>query len=123
VANVSGNPLSSILPLNDDERATITAETKRKAYKIIKAKGFTSYGISAACSSICEAIIFDERQIFPLSHWQQDLECCLSLPAVLGRSGIVSTVFLPLDKTEAELVVDSAKRLRAVISKYTLKSV
>jgi L-lactate dehydrogenase len=117
-AMVAGSPLSSLLHLNDEDRAIFATATKRKAYEIIKSKGFTSYGISAAMTSICEAIIFDQRQIFPLSHWQEDLQCCLSLPAILGKSGIVSTIHLPLDENESKLLTESAKTLRAVISKY-----
>lgn len=88
-----------------------------KAYDIIKLKGFTSYGISAATTSICEAIIYDQRQILAVSHWQEDLGCCLSLPAVIGRSGIVSTIYLPLDESEQILIARSAKSLGAVIAK------
>jgi L-lactate dehydrogenase len=102
--------------LNDEDRTKIATSTKRKAYEIIKQKGFTAYGISAATTSICEAIIFDQRQIFPLSHWQEDLQCCLSLPAILGRSGIISTLRLPLDENESKLIAESAKNLRAIIS-------
>ena len=116
-ATVSGSPLSSLLSLSDEDREAIAQSTKTKAYDIIKLKGFTSYGISAATTSICEAIIYDQRQILPLSHWQEDLECCLSLPAVLGRSGIISTIQLPLDENETKLIGKSAESLRAIISK------
>ena len=110
--------MPSLLPLDKIDYATIADATKRKAGEIIKAKGFTSYGIGAATSSICEAIIFDHRQTFPLSHWQDDLQCCLSLPAILGRSGIVSTISLPLEEDEINQIAESAKCLKAVISQY-----
>jgi L-lactate dehydrogenase len=103
--------------LTDEDRASIATSTKTKAYDIIKLKGFTSYGISAATTSICEAIIYDQRQILALSHWQEDLQCCLSLPAVIGRSGIASTIHLPLDESEKKLIAKSAENLRAVIAK------
>ncbi len=121
-AHVSGIPLSHLLPLSDDEKSEIAAATKRKAYEIIKAKGFTSYGIGAATSSICEAIIFDQRHVFPLSHWLEDLQCCLSLPAIIGRSGIAETVSLPLDEQERKMVAESAKGMRDIIEKYAVKS-
>lgn len=104
--------------MNDEEHAVIATLTKRKAYEIIKAKGFTSYGIGAVTSSICEAIIFDHRLIFPLSHWQEDLQCCLSLPAILSRSGIVSTISLSLNEKESNLLMKSAKHLKEIIMKH-----
>lgn len=109
------------MPLGDSEKREIAEATKRKAYEIIKAKGFTSYGIGAATSSICEAIIFDQRHIFPLSHWLEDLQCCLSLPAIIGRSGIVETVSLPLNEQESKLIAESAKGMRHIIEKYAAK--
>jgi L-lactate dehydrogenase len=80
-------------------------------------KGFTSYGISASTTSICEAIIYDQRQVLALSHWHEDFNCCLSLPAILGRAGIISTIPLPLDDNEMRLLEKSAESIRAVTSK------
>ena len=85
--SVAGAPLSTLLTLTRDERQTMATTTKSKAMDIIASKGFTAYGISAAATSICEAIVYNQHQVFPLSHWQEDLQCCLSLPAVWGRSG------------------------------------
>ncbi len=92
---------------------------RRKAYEIIETKGFTSYGVAAVVSSICESIIFDERQVHALSHWQEDLQCCLSLPAVLGRAGVLSTIPIPLSDEERVLMKESAKKMRQVITDLT----
>lgn len=116
-ANVSGVPLSTLLPLSDEERTSIAEATKKKAYEIIKAKGFTSYGIGAVTSSICESIIFDLREVYPLSHWQEG-GYCLSMPAVLGQKGVISTVALQLDEKERAYVEESAKSVKEVIAKY-----
>jgi L-lactate dehydrogenase len=113
--SVAGAPLSTLLTLTPDERQTIATTTKSKAMDIIAAKGFTAYGISAAATSICETIVYNQHQIFPLSHWQEDLQCCLSLPAVWGRSGLVKAVKIQLNAEERALVTESAKQLRGVI--------
>ena len=114
--------MASLLHLDDKEKNEIATATKQKAYEIIKAKGFTSYGIGAATSSICEAIIFDQRDIYSLSHWQDDLQCCLSLPVILGRSGIIRTVGLPLSDDEKASIAESAKSMREIIAKQESKS-
>ena len=116
--SVVGAPLLSLLRSDKIDYAAIAEATKRKADEIINVKGFTSYGIGATTSSICEAIIFDQRQVFPLSHWQDDLRCCLSLPAILSRPRIVSTISLPLGEDESNLIAESAECLKAIISKY-----
>lgn len=113
--SVAGAPLSTLLTLTPDERQTIATATKTKAMDIIASKGFTAYGISAAATSICETIVYDQQQIFPLSHWQEDLQCCLSLPAVWGRSGFVKPVKIQLNEEEQGLLTESAKQLRSVI--------
>lgn len=118
-ANVSGISLSSVLSLTGEDRSKIATTIKKKAYEIIKAKGFTSYGIGAVTSSICESIIFDQCQVFPLSHWQSEYRCCLSLPAVLGRAGLISTISLPLSEDETASIEDSAKTLREIIDKHS----
>jgi L-lactate dehydrogenase len=117
-ATVHGTPLLKVLPLTEAEREEIATTTRQKAENIIKVKGFTSYGVAAVTARICEAIIFDHRSVMPLSHWQEDFDCCLSLPAVLGRDGIISTFPLHLDEKEQSFLADSAKSLKKVIADY-----
>lgn len=118
VATVHGTPLLKVLPLTEVEREEIATTTRKKAEAIIKVKGFTSYGVAAVTAKICEAIIFDHRQVLPLSHWQEEMGCCLSLPAVLGRDGIISSFPLHLDDKEQAFLEGSAESLRMVIEKY-----
>lgn len=117
-ATVHGTPLLKVLPLTDAEREEIATTTRVKAESIIKVKGFTSYGVAAATARICEAIIFDHHQVLPLSHWQEEWDCCLSLPAVLGRDGIISSFPLDLNEPEQAFLAESAKRLKGVIDGY-----
>lgn len=53
----------------------------------------------------------------PVSHYQKDLECCLSLPAVVGRNGVKSSMGLLLNDEEKELLAKSAKSLKEVLDK------
>jgi L-lactate dehydrogenase len=107
-----GTPLLSVLPLTEQERDEIATATRQKAENIIKVKGFTSYGVAAATARICESIIFDQRQVLTLSHWQEDFGCCLSVPTVLGRGGVVSTVPLRINELERGLLQKSADSLQ-----------
>ncbi len=107
-----------VLPLTEAEREEVATTTRKKAETIIKVKGFTSYGVAAVSARICEAIIFDHRQVLPLSHWQKEWDCCLSLPAILGRDGIISSFPLHLSENEQEFLSASAKSLKKVITDY-----
>jgi L-lactate dehydrogenase len=121
-ATIGGSPLQSILPLDPDRRDEIATATRRKAYEIIKVKGATAYGIAAVVSSICESILFDQRHIRPLSHWQDNLGCCLSMPAVIGRRGILSTIAMPLDDKEEDLLNISAAKMREIVQALNIRS-
>ncbi|KAI5362025.1 Putative lactate/malate dehydrogenase, lactate dehydrogenase/glycoside hydrolase, family 4 [Septoria linicola] len=98
----------------DIDRQQVADQTRDKAGAIIDAKGTTNYGIGAVASSICKAILFDQRVIRPVSHWQEDLGVCLSMPAVLGRSGLIQSIPLPLSDEETEKVRKSAQSLKEV---------
>ena len=104
--------------MNVQERKNLAKATADKAYQIIKAKGFTSYGIGAVSALIAESIIFDQRQVFPLSHYQEDMKCCLSTPVAIGRDGLLKPMPLQLEDDERELLDKSAKDMREVLAKF-----
>ena len=116
LASIGGVPLDQALTSNQSiDKKAITEETKNKATNIIKNKGATNYGIGGVAASICKSILFDQRNIRPVSHYHDELDVCLSVPAVLGRKGIVRSVNMPLSDEEKGLLEKSAKALREVI--------
>jgi len=99
-ATIGGCPIDTLLPSTAPSLPTIADSTKGKALSIIAAKGATAYGIASIVSSICECILFDQRHVRPISHWVDNLGCCISLPVVLGRGGVVKTIDVPLNDEE-----------------------
>ncbi|GIZ45697.1 hypothetical protein CKM354_000885400 [Cercospora kikuchii] len=98
------------------DRDEISEQTKDKAGAIIEGKGTTNYGIGAVVGSICKAVLFDQRVIRPVSHWNEGLGVCLSMPAVIGREGLVRSVEVPgLSEEEMGRVRKSAESLRSVV--------
>lgn len=65
--------------------------------------------------SICKSILFDQRNVRPVSIYDEELKVCLSKPVVLGRKGVEEILELPLNKEEKEALGKSAKSLREVI--------
>lgn len=113
--SVGGVPLDRFV--SDEkkiDREKVVESTKNKAGDIIAAKGTTNFGIGSVTASICKAILFDQKVIRPVSHWQEELGVCLSLPAVLGRKGLERTIRLPLSDEENQNVQKSAKSLKEV---------
>jgi L-lactate dehydrogenase len=111
---IGGVPIQQALSKEIDFNA-LAESTKKKALTIIESKGSTSFGIGSIVTSICGAILFDKRNIRPLSHYVEELDCCLSMPAVLGRRGVVRNLDMPLNVAETNLLRESAKALRSVI--------
>lgn len=101
----------------------LTPEWEKKMYEhtrgaaaaIIAAKGCTAYGIGNIAASLCKYILYDIRCVRPLSYWQEDLGCCLSMPAVIGRKGIVRPVPIELNELEKRELHDCAQNLRSII--------
>ncbi|KAJ6193473.1 l-lactate dehydrogenase-like protein [Bipolaris maydis] len=117
-ATIGTTPLSLALPpstLTEDFKASISAHTRGAAGAIIAAKGCTAFGIGNIAASICKYILFDSRSVRPLSFYQPELGCCLSMPAVIGRKGIIRAMPIQLDEKEQAQLEASAKGLRRVI--------
>lgn len=116
LASIGGVPLDKAIPNTSSiDKPAIAEETKNKATSIINNKGVTNYGIGAVAASICKSVLFDQRNIRPVSHWQEKLGVCLSMPAVLGREGVVRTVGVELSKEEEGKLEESARALREIV--------
>nr|WP_026495672.1 hypothetical protein [Butyrivibrio sp. WCD3002] len=97
----------------------IAENVKNSAYEIIEKKGATYYGIAMSVRRICEAIVRDEKTILPVSSLQHDnhgiSDVALSMPAIVGKDGVESTVPISLNDAETEALRASADTLKKVI--------
>ncbi|GIJ98880.1 hypothetical protein Aspvir_001002 [Aspergillus viridinutans] len=114
-AAVSGVPLASAVPPDTFDPVQLTNECKQISQAIIKAKGAMPLGIGAIISKICSSILGDQRDILPISHFQEEFGCCFSLPVVLGRKGIISTIWIPVNGEEWGRITKSAGALNEII--------
>ncbi|KAK9747449.1 lactate/malate dehydrogenase, alpha/beta C-terminal domain [Popillia japonica] len=84
------------------------------AYNVIKLKGYTSWAIGMTVASIASSILHNIGNIHALSvlvkgyHGIED-EVFLSLPSVIGASGITDVVIQPLTDSETQSLQKSAK--------------
>ncbi|CAN9360900.1 unnamed protein product [Alternaria alternata] len=117
-ATIGTTPLALALPpntLTSEFKSQISSHTRGAAGAVIAAKGCTAYGIGNIAASICKYILFDSRSVRPLSFYQPELGCCLSMPAVVGRKGIIKAMPIQLDEEERAQLDACAKGLRGVI--------
>ncbi|KAJ4343535.1 hypothetical protein N0V87_000302 [Didymella glomerata] len=116
-ASIGGVPLERALkPGTTLDKEAIAEDTKNKATSIIENKGATNYGIGGVAASICKSILSDQRNIRPVSHYQEDLGVSLSIPAVIGRQGLVRTINIGLNDEEQKKLKKSAEALKEIIN-------
>lgn len=122
--NVSGIPVNDFCEMRghyDHEEAmkAIADNVKESAYKIIKRKKATYYGIAMSVKRICEVILKDEKAILPVStmmHGAHGIEdIVLSMPAIVGKNGIETQVPIELNEEEERKLKQSARILKQMI--------
>jgi L-lactate dehydrogenase len=105
--------------LADDELDEIAEHVKHAAYDIIRGKGATTYAIGLAVTSIVGSILNDEHRIMPVSTFQEGehgiVDVCLSMPAVIGGTGVIRRMEVPLTGEEQRRLDASADTIRQTI--------
>jgi L-lactate dehydrogenase len=114
---VACTPFKLLHDADPSFRSEIEKYTAGAAASIIEAKGCTNFGIGNIAASLCKYILSDQRTIRPVSYFQEDLGVTLSMPAVIGRKGIVRPIKVELDEDEKSRLEKSAKALRDIQDK------
>ena len=77
------------------------------------------YAPGASAAQMVEAIVRDQKRIFPVCAWLQgeyDLnDIYLGVPVVLGKNGIEKIIELQLNDAEKELLAESVEAVRSVM--------
>ncbi|OYD96871.1 L-lactate dehydrogenase [Nostoc sp. 'Peltigera membranacea cyanobiont' 210A] len=95
--------------------------TRKRGYNISERKGNTSYGISIVVCQLVDAILRDEKQIFPVSviadsNYGVGGEVVLGLPCIISSQGIERQLVLPRNAHEQRLLEESATKLNEAYS-------
>ena len=101
----------------DKELEEIEEEVKTSAYEIIAKKGATSYGIGMCLVKMTNAILENKNSILPVSSWDEENKICISTPAIVGSDGVKGKIFIPLNESETEKIVNSINTIKEAISK------
>ena len=117
-AHVGGKPLLDFPEMKTVDKEKLSNDIARKAYEIINLKGSTYFGIAGCVSSLVHTIAFDERHIRPLSVYVEEFQCVLSMPVVLGSSGVERIIDVHLNVEEKSRLQKSAAELSAICKKY-----
>ncbi|GAA0177725.1 dehydrogenase [Lithospermum erythrorhizon] len=125
--SVGGVPLLSLLEREQIAYEKETLEKIRKevvqgAYEVINLKGYTSWAIGYSAANLARSLLRDQRKIHPVSvlakgfYGIEGVEVFLSLPAQLGRGGVLGVINTDLTEYEAQQLQNSAKTILEVQS-------
>jgi L-lactate dehydrogenase len=124
MANVTGIGLETFCErhgchLGAAEREEVFEHTRNAAYEIIGRKGATYYAVAVGLLRIVESILRNQHSVLAVSSLVPGYygigDVYLSLPAVLGSSGVEMILHLPLDDEETRALQHSASVLRGVL--------
>lgn len=114
---VGGIPVTELL--SEDKINAIVARTQTGGGEIVKLLGTSAwYAPGAAAAQMVEAIVKDQKRVFPVCAWLQGeygiKDLYLGVPVVLGKNGIEKIIELQLNDAEKELLKTSEKAVRSV---------
>jgi L-lactate dehydrogenase len=118
-ASVGGQQLTSFPNFSQEKAMAAYQKTRDAAYKIIASKGSTYYGIGSVTARLVEAILRDEKAIFPVSiplhQYYEQSGIALSVPCVIGRSGVEEIIEIKLSWEEKQQLEKSANTLKSYL--------
>ena len=114
---VGGIPVTEMI--DADKLDAIVERTKKGGGEIVNLLGTSAwYAPGAAAAQMVEAIVRDQRRVFPCCAWLQGEygvnDLYLGVPVILGKNGIEKIIELDLNDDEKELLRTSEAAVRDV---------
>jgi malate dehydrogenase len=118
---VSGIPVTELIA--PDKLDAIIERTKKGGGELVNLMGTSAwYAPGAAAAQMVEAIVRDQKRIFPCCAWLQGeyglKDIYLGVPVKLGKNGIEEIIELKLNDGERKLLADSAVAVKEVMDVY-----
>lgn len=112
-ANIAMSSLKNYL--TKEEKDEFSSITKKMGGMIVSSKGYTSHGIGCCLLELTKVILNDEKKIYPVSNYQSDYDLYFSMPAVIGKEGIIKQIPVKLNEEEEKQLVMVTKVLRQAV--------
>jgi malate dehydrogenase len=114
---VGGIPVTELI--DADKLNAIVERTKTGGGEIVNLLGTSAwYAPGAAAAQMVEAIVRDQKRIFPVCAWLTGEyginDLYLGVPVKLGRAGIEQIIELDLNAEERALLAETEKAVRSV---------
>ena len=119
-ARVGGCPVLDALAQRDlpveDFRRSIERDVRYANIAIIEGNDASQYGIGMVSARIAEIVLRDERAVIPIGCYNSTYGVTLSLPAIVGRRGVVRVLEPAMSADERQALQRSADTLRSALA-------
>lgn len=120
--NIGGVPVTDLV--SEERLNAIVERTKKGGGELVNLMGTSAwYAPGAAAAQMVEAIVRDQKRVFPVCAWLQGEfglnDVYLGVPCVLGKDGIEKIIELNLTADEKALLEESAIAVKDVMSVLT----
>jgi L-lactate dehydrogenase len=118
-AQVAGVPIFDSLQHTNLSRAAFKEEIEHAVryanIAIIEGNQASQYGIGMVAARIAEIVVRDERVVIPIGTFNANYGVTLSMPGVVGRTGVVQILEPGMSDEERQAVQRSADTLRNAV--------
>jgi malate dehydrogenase len=113
--SINGIPVTELL--SHDVIEKIVERTRKGGGELVNLMGTSAwYAPGAAAAQMVEAIVDDQRRIFPICAYLNGeyglKDIYIGVPVILGRKGVEDIIEINLDKDEKTLLTESAKSVK-----------
>ena len=100
----------------EELRRSIEEEVRYANITIIEGNQASQFGIGMVAARIAEIVLRDERAVIPIGSYNATYGVTLSMPSVLGRTGVVQTLEPAMSAEERQALERSAETLKAAVA-------
>lgn len=120
-AQIANLPLEKFPGVNSTLIAEVEKKTRGSGAEVIKKKGGAGFAVGVSIADVVHSIALDDHRILPVSSLMSGAyglhDVCLSIPTVVGRTGVKSHIEIDLWSKEKTALVQSGSVLKDTISK------
>lgn len=119
-ASVNGLPLAGLAEFTPSFQNAVFERTKGSGAEVIKRKGGAGWAVGVAIREVVHAVLLNKQSLLPVSSLVQGAydirDICLSVPSVVGRTGVQKHVEIKLWPKEHMALQNSAKALKDTLA-------
>jgi L-lactate dehydrogenase len=106
----------------DEFRQQVERDVRYANITIIEGLGASQYGVGMVAGRVAEAVLRDERAVFPVGVHTRRYGVALSLPSVVGNAGVCEVLWPEMSNDETRALEGSAETLKSAVRKYVRSS-